>query len=99
MKALYDESEVLYIKESPHRVSLLQYLSSKGDFVKMSELAENLKIKRGTVHHHVKGLKNKGLVDIERSTVRSVYVKITEKGKQVITHIGGNKKKGREFNE
>lgn len=99
MKTLYEENEVLYIKESPHRVRLLQYLSSKDDFTKTSELAENLKIKRGTVHHHIKGLKNKGLIDIERSTVRSVYIKITEKGKQAIMHIGANRKKGGKSNE
>jgi len=95
MERLYKESELLYVKVSPPRIKILQYLNRENDFVKVTKLAEDLKMGRGKVYFHCKGLKGKEMIQLERATPRSLHAKITEKGKQVIEQINVNIKQKR----
>lgn len=94
MKVLYEQSDILYVKESPPRLKVLKFLNSKQEFVKTKEITNALKIIRGNLYFHIKGLNKKALVEFQRSTPRSLYVRITEKGKQVVEEIERKEKKG-----
>lgn len=95
MENPYQQSDILYVKDSLARVQILRYLSNKEDFVRTTQLSEDLRMGRGKLYFHAKGLRQKGLVDIQQATPRSVHVKITEKGKEVIEEINKKKSKKR----
>lgn len=93
MKLLYETGDLLFVKDNTLRINALKFLCIKQDFVKTKELTEALKVDRGKLYFHIKGLQKKGLVEFEHSMPRKVYVKITEKGKQVVEEIERNKRK------
>lgn len=88
MKKDFEESDILYLKEYPIRLNIIKYLKSKKEFVKNGEVIKNLNEgSRGNYHHHKKGLKAKGLIEVKRLNKRSEFVKITEKGSQAFEEI------------
>lgn len=90
--SLYEESDLLYVRVSRARTLILDYLNKKDDFVPLTKVADDLKVNRGLVYFHCKGLKEKGIIALKRATKRSLHAGITEKGKQLKKQI--NKKMG-----
>lgn len=71
--AIFRESlPILQVLSDPHRQDILLYLSENGKQT-VSEIAEQSTLSRPAVSHHLKLLKNAGLVKVEQAGTQRYY--------------------------
>ena len=82
--------DILFVTGSEIRAKIMRHLIKQTDYITLTDLAQSISVRKGREYFHCKGLRNHGLID-DKNVAGKKYVRITEKGINVIKEI--NRKK------
>ena len=74
-----------FIDRSKNRKKILEFLASKDEALRPTDISEELGVQRTTISERITDLKEEGLVKLlNPEDNRNRYYRITEKGKEVL---------------
>jgi predicted transcriptional regulator len=74
------------LKETSERRRILSHLQ-KGEAMRITKIAKDLRIAAGNVHHHTEMLQTQELIKKWTGTPKRSYAQITDKGKRALVAL------------